>query len=58
MSIYLFCPMHCNDNPKYVFLFLKLRGLHIHVSVIDLYIPRIGPHIFLQQNSQTDPGNI
>jgi hypothetical protein len=23
-----------------------------------LYIPRIGPHISLQQNRQTDPGNI
>ncbi len=37
-----------------------LRGLspnfHIHVSVSDLYIPRIGPHIFLQQNRQTDRG--
>jgi hypothetical protein len=27
---------------------------HIYVSVIDLYIPRIGPHIFLQQNSLSD----
>ncbi len=31
------------------FLFWELRGLspnfHIHVSVSDLYIPRIGPHI-------------
>jgi hypothetical protein len=40
----------------------ELRGLssnfHIHVSVSDLYIPRIGPHIFLQQNRQTDCGNI
>ncbi len=30
-----------------------MRGLspnfHIHVSVSDLYIPRIGPHISLQQ---------
>jgi hypothetical protein len=31
---------------------------HIHVSVSDLYIPRIDPHIFLQQNRQTDHGNI
>ncbi len=31
---------------------------HIHVSVSDLYIPRIDPHIFLQQNRQTDCGNI
>jgi hypothetical protein len=29
----------------------------IHVSVSDLYIPRIGPHISLQQNRQIDPGN-
>jgi hypothetical protein len=40
----------------------ELRGLspnfHIRVSLSDLYIPRIGPHIFLQQNRQTDPGNI
>ena len=40
---------HCNENPIYVFLFWELRGLspnfHIHVSVSDLYIPRIGPHI-------------
>ncbi len=41
---------------------VELRGLspnfHIHVSVSDLCVPRIGPHIFLQQNRQTDPGNI
>jgi hypothetical protein len=39
-----------------------LRGLspnfRIHVSVSDLYNPRSDPHIFLQQNRQTDPGNI
>jgi hypothetical protein len=49
------CMMHCNENPIYVFPEKELRGLslnfHIHVSVRDLYIPRIGPHIFLQQNS-------
>jgi hypothetical protein len=49
-------------NPTYVFLFWKLRGLstnfHIHVFASDLYIPRIGPHICLQQNRQTNPGNI
>ncbi len=28
------------------------------MSLSDLYIPRIGPHISLQQNRQTDPGNI
>jgi hypothetical protein len=51
--------IHCNENPIYVFLVWELRGLspnfHIHVSVSDLYIPRIGPQIFLQQNRQTDP---
>jgi hypothetical protein len=40
---------HCKENPIYVFLFWVLRGLgpifHIHVSVIDLYIPRVGTHI-------------
>jgi hypothetical protein len=54
--------VHCNENPSYVFLFWELRALspnfHIHVSVSDLYIPWIGPHIFLQQHRQTDPGNI
>ncbi len=32
--------------------------VHIHVSVSDLYLSMIGPHIFLQQNRQTDHGNI
>jgi hypothetical protein len=54
--------MHCHKNPIYVFLFWELRRLspnfNIHVSVSNLYIPRIGPHIWLQQNRQTDPGNI
>jgi hypothetical protein len=40
---------HCNGNSVYIFLFWELRGLspnfHIHVSVSDLYIPRISPHI-------------
>jgi hypothetical protein len=53
---------HCNENPIYVFPEKELRGLspnfHIHVSVTDLYISRIGPHIFLQQNRQTHRGNI
>jgi hypothetical protein len=41
--------VHCNGNSVYIFLFWELRGLspnlHIYVSVSDLYIPRIGPHI-------------
>jgi len=42
---------HCNENPIYVFPEKELRGLspnfHIHVSVSDVYILRIGPRIFL-----------
>ncbi len=53
--------VHRNENPIYVFLFWESRGLspnfHIHVSVSDLYIPRFGPHIFLQQNRRIDLGN-
>jgi hypothetical protein len=41
---------------------MKLHGLlpnsYIHVSVSDLYISRIGLPIWLQQNRQTDLGNI
>ncbi len=54
--------LHCNENPTCVFLFWALRGLspnfHIHVSVSTLYIPRIGPHIFLQQYRQINRGII
>jgi hypothetical protein len=56
--------LHCKENAIYVFLFWELRGLsdnfYIHVSVSNLrtYTPRICPHISLQQNRQTDPGNI
>ncbi len=56
----------------YVFPKMKLLGLniskpelyvlspnfHIHVSVSDLHIPRIGLPTLLQANRQTDPGNI
>jgi hypothetical protein len=31
-------------------------NFHIHISVRDLYIPRIGLPILLQPNRQTDPG--
>ncbi len=51
-----------NDNSIYVFPDRELRGLspnfHIHVNVRDLYITRVGQHIFLKQNRQTDHGNI
>jgi hypothetical protein len=58
--------------PIYVFQEMKLRGLDIskqnfnvlspnfdiHVSVSDLYFPRIRLTILLQPNRQTDPGKI
>jgi hypothetical protein len=54
--------MHCKEISIYIFPEKELRSLspnfHIHVSVRDLYIPTIGPPIFLQQNRQTDCGNI
>ena len=59
-AVYSVPATHCNENPIYIFLFWELRSLspnfHIHVSVSDLYIPRIGLPIWLQQNRQTDPG--
>ncbi len=49
--------MHCTENPIYAFPEKKLCGLvpnsYIHVSVSDLYIPRMDLPIWLQQNRQT-----
>jgi hypothetical protein len=46
-----FVKAHCSENPIYVFREKQLRSLsphfHIHVSVSNLYIPRIDPPIFL-----------
>jgi hypothetical protein len=46
----------------YVFLEKEIARpqskFHAHVSVSDLHNPRIGPHIFLQQNRQTDRENL
>jgi hypothetical protein len=53
--------MHRQEILIYVFpkeLRLLRISFHIHVSVIDLYIPTFGPPIFLQQNTLTDLGNI
>jgi hypothetical protein len=54
--------LHWIENPISVFPEMKLRGLvpnsYIHVSVSDLYIPRIGLPIWRQQNRHTNPGNI
>ena len=54
------CFIHCQEptvnTPPFKEIFPKKELLslspnfHIHVSVSDLYIPRISPHIFLQQN--------
>jgi hypothetical protein len=42
--------LHCNENPIYEFPEKELRDIpnfHIHVSVNELHISRIGSHIFL-----------
>jgi hypothetical protein len=58
----LYACLLCKEISIYVFPGKELLGLspnfHIHVSVSDLYIPTIGPPIFLQQDRQTDRGNI
>jgi hypothetical protein len=51
---------HCNENSIYVFIFWELRGrspnFHIHVSLSDLYIPRICPHIFCSRTGKSMVG--
>jgi hypothetical protein len=48
---YALLAIHCTENPVYAFPEMKLCGLvlnsYIHVSVSDLYIPRIGLPIWL-----------
>ncbi len=48
---------HCTENPICIFPEMKLRGLvpnsYIHVSLSDLYNPRISLPIWLQQNWKT-----
>jgi hypothetical protein len=51
--------VHCKEDPIfYVFPEMKLCGIvpnfRTHVSLSDLYIYTIGPHILQQQNGQTD----
>ncbi len=62
---------HCNKKHIYVFPEKEVRGpqsqfphscvckpfIYKYVDRSWEYIPRIGPHIFLQQNRQTDRGN-
>jgi hypothetical protein len=51
---------HCTENPIYVFPEMKLHGLvpssYSHVSVSDLYFPRIGLRIWLHQNTRRIQG--
>jgi hypothetical protein len=51
-----------SENPIYVFPrneTAQLRSLFLHSGICELFIiPRIGLPICLQQNRQTDPGNI
>ncbi len=46
--IFISALLHCNENPIYIFPEKELRGLspnfHMHVSVSDVCVPRIGPH--------------
>ncbi len=61
MSVYAL-QRHNTENSKQVFPENELRVLspyfHIHVSVSNWYIPRIGLPVLLQENMRTDPGNI
>jgi hypothetical protein len=57
--------IHTHIAKKFQFIYFQKKELcglsphfHIQVSVSDLYIPTIGPPIFLKQNRQTDPGII
>jgi hypothetical protein len=48
--------VHCTKNLIYVFPEKELRDLSPNsVSVRNLYIPRISPHIGALQNRQTNP---
>ncbi len=62
IKLIMFIALHCANNPIYLFPEKELHGLspdsYIRVSESDLYIPRIGPHIWLHQIRQTDPGYI
>ncbi len=52
--------VHCNEKPICVFLEKELRGLspnfYIHVSVSDLYVPKISPHISWNRIGRPIPG--
>ncbi len=54
--------LHCKLDPIYLFPEMSLPRLvhdfHIHVSVSNFYIPRIGLPLLLQQNWWTDPGKM
>jgi hypothetical protein len=51
---YAYTAKNHTENSKQIFPEKELRGLrpnfHIHVSVSDLYLPKIGSYISLQPN--------
>ncbi len=54
----LYIPRNETARPHYFKNRVMSISFHIHVSMSDLYIPRIGLPILLQPNRQTAPGNI
>jgi hypothetical protein len=57
-------PIHVFPEMKLRFLVISKQNykvlspyFHIHVSLSDLYTPRIRLPVFLQTNKQTGPGN-
>ncbi len=48
-------PRHFQNRITYK---VQSPNSHIHVSVSDLYIPRIGLPILMQPSRQNDPGNM
>jgi hypothetical protein len=60
-SILAVWKLHCMQRKSHFCIprmDLRSPQFHIHVSVSDIYIPRISPHIFLQQNRQIVRGHI
>ncbi len=61
--IYVFLEMNLRGLVPNFYLYIDVRDLfipnsYIHESVSNLYIPRNGLPSWLQQNRQTNPGNI
>ncbi len=64
LFIKILSSIHCSQNPIFfkVFPVMNLRSLvlnsYIHISVSDLFIPKISLPIWLQQNRQTNRSQI